>query len=81
MSKLLLMLINFNLFILLIEGIPQLDKTLGRTGQSYSPAGQDSWPNWTNLKGLHSGRGFLGINEISLVVLKKKTSEKIAESL
>ena len=22
--------------------------------------GQDSWPNWTNLKGLHSGRGFLG---------------------
>ena len=28
--------------------------------QSYSPAGQDSWPNWTNLKGLHSGRGFLG---------------------
>ena len=28
--------------------------------QIYSPAGQDSWPNWTNLKGLHSGRGFLG---------------------
>ena len=28
--------------------------------QSYSPAGQDSWPNWTNLKGLQSGRGFLG---------------------
>ena len=28
--------------------------------QSYSPAGQDSWPNWTNLKGLHSGRAFVG---------------------
>ena len=37
----------------LSEGIPQLDKTFGR-------AGQDSWPNWTILKGLHSGRGFLG---------------------
>ena len=37
-----------------IESIPQLDKTLGRTG-----AGQDSWPNWTNLKGLHIGKGFV----------------------
>ena len=22
--------------------------------------GQDSWPNWTNLKGLHSDRGLQG---------------------
>ena len=35
------MLINFYS---LIEGIPQLYKTFGRTGQT----GQDSWPNWTN---------------------------------
>ena len=24
------------------------------------PAGQNSWPNWNNLKSLHSGRGFVG---------------------
>ena len=40
--------------LLALIGSPQLLQ------QSYFPAGQDSWPNWTNLKGLHSGRGFLG---------------------
>ena len=39
--------------LLALIGSPQLLQ------QSYSPAGQDSWPNWTNLKGLHSGRGFV----------------------
>ena len=28
--------------------------------QKYSPAGQTSRPNWTNLNGLYSGGGFLG---------------------
>ena len=40
--------------LLALIGSPQL------LYQSYSPAGHDSWPNWTNLKGLQSGRGFLG---------------------
>ena len=40
--------------LLALIGSPQLLK------QSYSPAGLDSSPNWTNLKGLHSGRGFVG---------------------
>ena len=53
MSQLFSMLINFYS---LIEGIPQLDKTLSRTGQTWTR----HWPNWTNLKGLLSGRGFVG---------------------
>ena len=40
--------------LLALIGSPQLLQ------QSYSPSGQDSWPNWTNLKGLQSGRGFVG---------------------
>ena len=40
--------------ILALIGSPQL------LLQSYSPVGQDSWPNRTNLEGLHSGRGFVG---------------------
>ena len=47
MSQLFLMLINFYS---LIEGIPQLDKTLGRTGQRHSPAGQDSRPTGQTLR-------------------------------
>ena len=39
--------------------------------QSYSPAGQDSWPNWTNLEGLHSGRGFLGNKRLFTCGTKK----------
>ena len=46
--------------------IPQLDKTLGQTGQI--------------LRACTVGRAFYGINNFSLVVLKK-TSEKVAGPL
>ena len=62
--------------LLALIGSPQLLQ------QSYFPAGQDSWPNWTNLKGLHCGRGFVGNKQFfTCGSKKKKTSEKIAEPL
>ena len=57
--KLFSMLINFNLFILLLKVFPSWTRLLAEL-EGYSPAGQYSWPNWTNLEDLHSGREFLG---------------------
>ena len=37
---------QFYSFFSFVEGIPQLDKTLGRTGLT---AEQTSWPNWQTL--------------------------------
>ena len=47
-----------------------------RSERRYSPPGQDSWPDWTNLKGLHSGRGFVGNKRFFTCGTSKKTSEK-----
>ena len=63
--------IDFNVnpflsFCSVVEGIPQLNKTPGRTGQT--------------LRACTPAEAFQGINDFSLVVLKK-TSEKIAEPL